>query len=632
MSGGIITLSYDSSRLEGVFRRGSDVSDGVWIRLRTEADLADRAARYSKGEVTLGWPAALTVLRVLSQLQGKLGFTFATDESSAAIVNEFMAEYRSVRKGAAANALFQSDCEVEDSLIAAGWDTSKRKLKPYQLSNLRQLASLPHGANFSVPGAGKTTVTWALHLLLRDKLDCLLVVAPKNAFPAWNSIIEECMASNASTSQAEPFTMLIGGESQITSALAQGSRRWIISYDQMIRVERLIERLLATRKTHLVLDESHRMKEGHQSKRGAALLGISYLAKRRDILSGTPMPQGPLDMESQLDFLLPGFGLGNRIARGENPRAVLSTNYVRTTKRDLKLPPREIKFVNVKMNEAQMALYSVIKEDLRAQASVLRTGRSAFDLARARRSVMRLLQAASVPEALVGSLSDASGEVPSLVRAAVAEGPSARIVKTVEMARELASAGKKVLIWTIFTAAVEKLRNLLGDLNPAVIYGAIGTGSEDDEGTREGNLKKFKQDRTCWVMIANPAAASEGMSLHMHCHDAIYVDRSYNAAHYLQSIDRIHRLGLPDDVLTNIYILRNELPLGIGSIDLSVGRRLKTKIRNLEQLLEDPDLNDLALDEENADAPIDESISIEDIDDLIQEIETRGRRPDDGLF
>jgi SNF2 family DNA or RNA helicase len=304
---------------------------------------------------------------------------------------------------------------------------------------------------------------------------------------------------------------------------------------------------------------------------------------------------------------------------------------VRTTKRDLKLPARELKFVNVKMNEAQLALYSVIKEDLRAQASVLRSGRSAFDLARARRSVIRLLQAASVPEALAGTLTDSSGDLPQLMRAAIAEGPSARIVKAVEMARELASSGRKVLIWTIFTAAVEKLRNLLGDLNPTVIYGAIGTGSEDDEGTREGNLKKFKQDKSCWVMIANPAAASEGMSLHMHCHDAIYVDRSYNAAHYLQSIDRIHRLGLPDDVLTNIYILRNELPLGVGSIDLSVGRRLKTKIRNLEQLLEDPDLNDLALDEENASVPIDESISIEDIDDLIQEIEGCGRRLTDDL-
>lgn len=631
MSDNVITLSYDEQYSEGVFRRGSLVSDGVWIRLRAEADQCDRAARHGHNHVILGWPAALTVLRVLSQLQSKLGFSFATDTSSATRVNEFIAEYRAVRRAAEAKAAFSSDADLEDALALAGWDSSKRRLKPYQLANLQRLSALPHGANFSVPGAGKTTVTWALHLLLREKLDCLLVVAPKNAFPAWNSVIEECMSDQAADSLLEPFTMLIGGESQIDIALTEKAHRFIISYDQLIRVDRLIERLVATRATHLILDESHRMKEGYQSKRGTALLGISHLAKRRDILSGTPMPQSPLDMLSQLDFLWPGAGLGTRISRGEAPRSVLGTLYVRTTKQDLDLPAREVEFVDVQMHPAQLALYSVIRDDLRAQASVMRTGRTAFDLIKARRSVMRLLQAASIPEALTVALTDTEGNLPELVKAAIQEGPSARIIKAVEMARDLARKGRKVLIWTIFTPAVEKLRNLLGDLNPAVIYGAIGTGSENDETTREGNLKKFKEDPSCWVMIANPAAASEGISLHMHCHDAIYVDRSYNATHFLQSIDRIHRLGLPKNVLTHIYILRNEVPAGLGSIDFSVGRRLAAKIRNLEQLLEDPDLHELALDEENANTPIDESISIQDIDDLVEEIEGRASFKPDSL-
>jgi hypothetical protein len=43
---------------------------------------------------------------------------------------------------------------------------------------------------------------------------------------------------------------------------------------------------------------------------------------------------------------------------------------------------------------------------------------------------------------------------------------------------------------------------------------------------------------------ANLAAMAEGVSPRHTCHDAIYVDRTFNAGQYLQSLDRIHRLGL----------------------------------------------------------------------------------------
>lgn len=60
------------------------------------------------------------------------------------------------------------------------------------------------------------------------------------------------------------------------------------------------------------------------------------------------------------------------------------------------------------------------------------------------------------------------------------------------------------------------------------------------------------------VMVANPAAASEGVSLHRVCHHAIYLDRTFNAAHYLQSEDRIHRFGLPKDQETIVEIVECE--------------------------------------------------------------------------
>ncbi len=84
------------------------------------------------------------------------------------------------------------------------------------------------------------------------------------------------------------------------------------------------------------------------------------------------------------------------------------------------------------------------------------------------------------------------------------------------------------------------------------------------------------------------------------------------------------------DIETNIHIYQTNAPASLGSIDLSVSRRLATKIRNLQQLLDDPDLHEIALDEENADDPVDYDVDLQDIIDLISELE--GKSPEDSEF
>ena len=54
------------------------------------------------------------------------------------------------------------------------------------------------------------------------------------------------------------------------------------------------------------------------------------------------------------------------------------------------------------------------------------------------------------------------------------------------------------------------------------------------------------------ILIGNPKKGGEGISLHYNCHNAIYLDRTYNAAEYLQSRDRIHRIGMPSDVVPKL--------------------------------------------------------------------------------
>jgi len=96
---------------------------------------------------------------------------------------------------------------------------------------------------------------------------------------------------------------------------------------------------------------------------------------------------------------------------------------------------------------------------------------------------------------------------------------------------------------------------------------------------------------------------SEGISLHHECHDAIYMERTFNAGQYLQSLDRIHRLGLAQTQETRVTFLLTE-----DTIDEAVDRRVKAKAELLGEMLEDPDLAIVALPDEDDYGPVVDSI------------------------
>ncbi len=108
------------------------------------------------------------------------------------------------------------------------------------------------------------------------------------------------MDATAPDGNAEAFTILTGGADAIAAAMESGATRFLMTYDQLIRIPGIVAAYLARRPVHLILDESHRMKAGLSSQRGAVLLSLSSLPVRHDILSGTPMPQAAGDLQSQL--------------------------------------------------------------------------------------------------------------------------------------------------------------------------------------------------------------------------------------------------------------------------------------------------------------------------------------------
>lgn len=585
--------------------------------------------RISGRVIRLPWGAALSALVEIGQLRNQYGFHMEALGEAEARLRLHQKERAAVR---AARSLTKTPdrehLDVQEILSTNGF--TRRMLKAFQIADLHKLISLPHGANFSVPGSGKTTVTLALHLITQQQSTHLMVVAPKNAFGAWDEVIEDCIDPYVSGARAEPFVRLEGDEKDVETSLYGGGSRFLISYDKLIRIPELLARYMSNHPVHLVLDESHRIKAGDASARGRALLGLAALPVRRDILTGTPAPNSRADISPQVDFLWPGMQLGRKVADSVRPRDVLSSLYVRTTKHQLGLPAPSRVFDHVEMGQAQLGLYSVLRRETIRQLSALKNSKS-VDFIAARRSVMRLLQASTNPVAAALAMSTGAsigrdtGE--ELLSAVLDAGDSNKMHRAAALARQNAAEGRKTVIWTIFRDTIERLSVLMHDLSPVVLHGGIPTGADWDSGTREGRIKLFHDDLSTMVMIANPAACSEGISLHHVCHDAVYVDRSYNAAHYIQSVDRIHRLGLSPDTRTNIIILQSVAPERIGSIDHSVSRRLAVKMRIMDDILDDEDVRTMALDEEESEPPVDRDISMDDLLDVLEQL-TSGRIPD----
>lgn len=622
-----IGIHYLRTKFSGRLVLKGSPSTSIWERLQQTVINLGLDYSFGPNSVELTWAGVLTLIGQFAPQQKTLNFRFSPrDEDARTRITAFVQQFKQVQQSKGSLKLTITIGEIEERLVAAGFT---RKLRDFQLRDLQRLLSLENGANFSVPGAGKTTVTLALHILTRKPDQVLLVIGPKASFPAWREVVSDCVREDAPNGNSEPFTILNTSGDALSKALKSGATRFVLSYDLMIQNAEILTEFASQHKVHLVLDEAHRMKAGFGSQRGSLLLNIAPLPVRRDILTGTPMPQQPSDIQSQLDFLWPGAGLGIQISRGNAPRQVLGELYVRTTKQDLGLPKPRRHFLSVPMAEGQMALYGIVKNEFLRQVSTLGLdGR--FDAPAAKRSVMRLLQLSANPILALRSIADDALRMDSgILERVIAEGPSTKMRAVADHARQLAAEGRKSVIWTIFTDTIQQMEMLLADLNPVSLYGAVPSGEPTEPETREGRIRRFHEDPSSMVMIANPAAAGEGISLHKVCHDAIYLDRSYVTTHYLQSIDRIHRLGLPPGVETNIHIYRTLAPMGFGCIDHSVSHRLRQKLRALQILLDDPDLHEIAFDEENSDDPIAWDISPEDVRDLIEVLEGRANYSDE---
>jgi SNF2 family DNA or RNA helicase len=475
----------------------------------------------------------------------------------------------------------------------------KRKLKPFQFPAVAHMVGVIHVANFSVPGSGKTTITLAAFAKLSKSksLKTLVVVGPRSSFAPWEHEFEACLGK-------------IGHVVRVTGDKANRARAWraaeravlvLLNYHVASNDGERFKDFLANTAAMLVLDESHHVKSITDSKWAAAVRSIAPLAQKRVILSGTPAPNSMIDLWSQFSFLYPTeTPLGPRdqfVSRVQNSPAAATGDtrkavwplFWRIKKRDLGLPKPRVTKISVKMGEVQAAIYQALAfKVLRDSQNVPEEAARMKQWRRAR--MIRLLQAASNP-ALLTKYSEefklpplaASGlTVSQLIEKYPDFEVPTKITRAVSLIHKIVGEKRKVIVWTSFIHNIRMLLQLLKDASPLRLYGGIALSEkEDSEINREQIIERFCSNPASMILIANPAACAESISLHRACQDAIYLDRTFNCAHFIQSKDRIHRVGLKSNCEVNYYML-----LGLETIDEVVDNRLEVKQKQMMELLE----------------------------------------------
>jgi len=168
------------------------------------------------------------------------------------------------------------------------------------------------------------------------------------------------------------------------------------------------------------------------------------------------------------------------------------------------------------------------------------------------------------------------------------------------MVMNLINSDKKILVWSTHLKTIDLI---LKELKSEKIITKKITGSTDLN--ERADIKNEFNDKNSRlnVIVANPQACSESISLHKACQNAIYYDISYNTAEFLQSLDRIHRVGGSEEKPVYYDFLHYD-----NSIDEKVYERVFKKADRQMQIIENENLTFSINDED-------------DIDDLYKEYE-----------
>ncbi len=485
---------------------------------------------------------------------------------------------------------------------------TERPLNINQLWNAYHAVRMKKGANFSVPGTGKTAICYGAYAHLSSEkinlIDKVIVIGPISSFLSWKDEFKFVFGNKrilkVLDTKSKEFSKSSSEKNKIIQFNHKNFNLILLNYDSLKALKETISNIIDER-TLVIFDEVHKVKNP-DGKKASYALEIAKKASYTIVLSGTPIPNTYLDIMNLLKIMFPHeydsyFGFTRSLLKlatdndylQEEVNQKLYPFFCRITKKDLKIPiPNKDNIVEQLMNVDEIELFKLIH---------LKFGKNIFSL------FLRLSQASNNPKLLLKKFDknddiysieeeEDDNEAQDFYKAWENQGISkvpkftekekkfilsfdmtTKFEKSISVVKQLTDEGKPVLVWGIFIGTLNEIYKRLTKLG---IKSILITG-ETSFFDREKLLNEFKQGKYK-VLITNPHTLGESISLHQICHDAVYFEFSFNLVHMLQSRDRIHRLGLKNDDYTQYHYVFLKTPdQKFDSIDQRTYEKLKMK-------------------------------------------------------
>ena len=492
-----------------------------------------------------------------------------------------------------------------------------RKLRDFQVMRVQHMIEVPNVANFSIPGSGKTTMAYAAYSVLKDKgiIDQLFVVGPLPSFKPWEDEYRKCFGVDQK--ENIPVIRYTGTRPERKKLLSKLNDYEVVltgfqtaSNDE----DDLAAHLFSGKKIMMIIDESHHIKSFAEDATYAnAMIHLGKRARKRVILTGTPLPHGWKDLWSQFTFLEPDFSiLGSRFIYKdmiERPNVASTVSkkiqefWTRVSQNDMtgSLPEIKTRQINVKMSPLQQEIYNALEGELAILENQEYDG--LLDLQELKRvKILRLLQCTTNPAAIRKPDIDFDLEPYQTDNKSIMdkletynEVPE-KMKKVATLAKQLVEQEKNVVIWTVFRHNVNYLYDMLEEMKPIPISGQMPQEGNKKTGEpgRDDFIDEFKNSKGR-IMIATMGSMAESVSLHRNqkdepvCQNAIYLERSFNAGQFMQSIFRIYRIGSdPKIPVTNTFLTSVYNDGFTRTIDDAIHDRLKERSNRMFRLMNDP--------------------------------------------
>ncbi len=491
----------------------------------------------------------------------------------------------------------------------------KRKLTNHQLLSCFHLFNCQSAANFSVPGSGKTSVVLAYYekLRLENKVKAIFLIGPKNCYFSWkNEFIETLGRDPKLNILDKKFS-----ERMSTYKNPLKSEIYACHFSTNSNDLDFIKIFSSNNRFLLVIDEAHNIKK-IGGKWSMAALELAKMSNYKVVLTGTPMPHNHKDFYNYLDFL---YGENEILSRKDKAeidilvekdnlpqasailREKLNPFYVRVTKNDLNLSQQVFnKPKLIQMNPIEKKIYDAIITKIKNYP--LKQYHQNIELIKKirRARVLRLRQNCSYVKNLLTAIPNEVKEgdenltegIANLISSYDEKEIPAKIEYLIGYILPIIKEKKKILIWSSHLKTIDLIKKhlILENINIEIIIG------KTDLKKREDIKNKFNnKDSDLDVIVANPQACSESISLHKACHNAIYYDQNYNTAEFIQSMDRIHRVGGSKTEPVYYDFLQYE-----NSVDEKVYKRVFEKADRQMQVIEEENLMfDLNYNEDDID-------------------------------